>query len=307
MALQGAYDSCHACCLKQRNLILTYLIGANIILGRLPSDSLLQRKEASGLGLRFSPICRAIIRGDLAGFKSGLEGENQAWFLEKGLLLPLRNRCELLIWRSLARKTFLLSGVAGDKDKRKAPTFSLHDLLVLARILEQRSKNSSGTQARRPRAPHISSFFSVNDRSPGVNPTKAEPAYVDSDLEGAEDVDGGGGLDAATGSTMLDMEAIIASLVDQGLLNGYLSHQRLRFAILGAKTKPPSSAGFPAVWRVLQTRARELAENEEQADLVPGWVKKKQATAKLAYGPGMVVNLKGARPAGAAPLIDVVL
>jgi len=296
LALQSAYDQCHARCPKQRRLILIYLITSNIILGRFPSTTLLQRPEAEGLADKFLPVCDAIAKGDLASFRTllSLDSQNADWFLSKRILLQLRNRCEVLIWRSLARRTFILSGFQGDASKR-APTFELADLLTLATFLEKRAlfppghqpdNNNNHTNAR----VHTNSIFIVPP------PPQDPPTYTDPDLLNAI---------PATGPslpTTLEISSVLSSLIDQGLLHGYISHRLLRFAIQGAKTKGALPAGFPNVWATVMAKA----DGE-----VPGWVREEGRGAGVGgvgggggrkAGPGMVVNLSGARPAGAAPL-----
>jgi hypothetical protein len=115
-ALQAAYDQCHRQATSQRHLILTYLIPCNIILGRFPSRALLQRPEAQGLAEQFEPLCRLITRGDYLAFRQhlSLSSQTAAWFARKGILLTLRNRCEILVWRSFARKVFIHGGFHGD-------------------------------------------------------------------------------------------------------------------------------------------------------------------------------------------------
>lgn len=77
LALQAAYDQCHSHCVKQRRLILIYLITSNIILGRFPSLKLLSRPEAAGLQQKFRPICSAIKLGDLASFRRLVDLNNE--------------------------------------------------------------------------------------------------------------------------------------------------------------------------------------------------------------------------------------
>ena len=271
LALQAAYDQCHAQCLKQSRSILVYLITANIILGRFPSSKLCQRPEAVGLADKFLPICQVIRKGDLATFETflGIESENASWFLQRRILLHLRNRCEVLIWRSLARKTFLISGFRGDATRR-APSLSLEDLLILATYLKQRSLDGQ----------HVQHGFPDNYATNG---------YVDADF--VDEVE-------TTGPdlpTMEEVESVAASLISQGFLHGYLSHRHARFAITGAKNNSAVEVGFPNVWETIRGKS---------GDEVPGWVKEDKGGilggARRA-GPGMVVNLSGARPAGAAP------
>lgn len=267
LALQAAYEECHSQGIKQRRSILIYLVTSNIILGRFPSANLLQRPEAAGLGEILLPICQAIKKGDLATFRTLLDMDhpNAAWLLQKRLLLQLRNRCEVLVWRSLARRTYLLSGFRGDETKR-APSLDLGDILTLALFLEERARSRAGVLSNGHTADSNTQYM----------------GHIDPDLENEVEPDYGDTF------TMDEIESIAASLVHQDFLHGYVSHKYLRFVITGAKTKPALEIGFPDVWGVIQAGA----DSE-----VPGWVKTERA---LAAAPRKVV-LTDARPAGAAP------
>lgn len=308
LALQAAYDQCHVRCPRQRRLILIYLIASNIVLGRFPSATLLQRPEAAGLADKFGPICIAIARGDIPSFRRylDLDSENAEWFLRKRILLQLSNRCEVLVWRSLARRTFLLAGSQGDAINKRAPTLALQDMLSLAIYLENKvlnldtapSKPSDSTNNQtktQPGYPHTNSIFIFGQTStpPSSDPSATSPSlpygYTDPDLLDAVDPQ------APILPTMETIESIVASLIEQDLLHGFISHSSHRFAITGAKNASPLQIGFPRVWDVLNARADKE---------VPGWVreeKKGPAVMGGKFGPGMVVNLSGARPAGAAP------
>ena len=301
LALQAAYNQCHARCLKQRRLILVYLITSNVVVGRFPSAQLLQRPEAEGLGDRFLPICHAIAKGDLATFRSllSLDSANADWFLSRRILLQLRNRCETLVWRSLARRTFLLSGTQGGAQgdgSQRAPTLDLDDLLTLSIFLEQRTLRPEASltngNSLTDGSIHTSSIFLVQNVSSSTTKTKKDTGgYIDPDLRGAVEPTG------PDLPTMATTESVVSSLIEQGLLHGYISHRLLRFAIMGAKTRGALQAGFPNVWESIKGKAN---------DEVPGWVKEEKNGAMAGglarkIGPGMVVNLSGARPAGAAP------
>ena len=268
LALQEAYNECHVQCVSQRRLILIYLLTSNIILGRFPRTIVWQRPEAAGLQSKFEPLCGAIKKGDLALFRTFVDvGNEQAeWFLRKRILLQIANRCEVLVWRSLARRTFLLAGSQGDAASRKAPTMMLEDLLNLAIILEKRAQRQQ----------------TANGVGGGDN------GYTDPDLVDAVEPEG------PLLPTMEIVESIAASLIEQNFLHGFISHTSHRFAIIGARNAPPLQVGFPKVWDVINVRA----DSE-----VPGWVsqKKQGLLAGKGVGGGMVVNLSGARPAGAAP------
>lgn len=151
VTLQAAYDQCHRQALKQRQLILTYLIPCNMIMGRFPSRELLQRPESQDLAERFVPICQLIVRGDYISFRNylSMDSPETEWFARKGLLLPLRNRCEILVWRSLTRKVFIHGGFQGDlraQTQRGPPPFLyLKKLEIAVKWLQSLHAQSPGT------------------------------------------------------------------------------------------------------------------------------------------------------------------
>ena len=222
LALESAYAQCHPSALKQRRIILVYLMTSSIILGRFPSQALYQRPEAAGLAEKFQPICQAIAKGDLATFKhlTSLKRPDVQWFLKYRILLQLGNRCIVLVWRSLCRKVFLLTGDIGDMTSRKASTLNLNHVLAAFRYLERRAL------------------------PPG------QEAYVDPDFKGLVDPkDREPQL-----PEMLEIESIMSSLIVQGFLGGFISHKHQKFAIQGAKRKGPLVAGFPNVWEAIKAK-----------------------------------------------------
>jgi hypothetical protein len=92
---------------------------------------------------------------------------------------------------------------------------------------------------------------------------------------------------------MREIESILASLLTQGLMRGYLTHRNPRFAIPGARLRGALPTGFPNVWQTIYAR-----ESEDMG--VPGWVKPPPTMAAPVAlgGGGRVVNLSGARPVG---------
>ena len=316
-ALQAAYAQTPVRFVSHRRSILIYFITANIILGRFPSAQLLARPEAIDLAQpAFAPLCRAIRAGDWATFRTLLTLPHPAaeWLWRRRLLLPLRNRAEPLVWRSLARRVFRLVGFQpspGEATKR-APTLDLADLQAALVALDARANAISAEG--------------------GV----AVPAeYVDPDLEGAEDTDDlaegavGEGEPAEAhdegdseqgssgpGPSLDEVEAGVASLIEQGLLRGYLAHRQRKFVVMGARTQPALAAGFPPAAGALRASRRAAVEEGDEpgaADdaVVPGWVRDSDRSPGGAagraggglgrlgkVGPGTVINLKGARPVG---------
>lgn len=266
-----------------------YLIAANTILGKFPSHALMSRPEASGLQEKFAPIADAIRRGDLVRFKRALgpEGGNERWFFQRGLLLPMMSRCEVLVWRSLARRVFLLTySVPTDATSRMAPTLDINDLLTAAqycqKVLEGWRRPVDTTQVQTTR-PHTNSIFlqkNLPDMEPPARPLKlmANQGVVYGNKK----------------PEIENVEAIVASLVQQGFLHGFISHKLQRFAILGTKQHGGAlNAGFPEPYKVMQGLAKSSGGDDASMS-IPGW-ERKERTA----GVGGVVNLSGiARPVG---------
>ncbi|KAL8917508.1 MAG: hypothetical protein Q9208_007913 [Pyrenodesmia sp. 3 TL-2023] len=290
LALQAAYNQCHRQATRQRRLILVYLITSNMILGRFPSPQIYQRPEARGLREKFEPLCSAIAKGNIASFRklTDIDNPSVSWFLHWRILLQIANRCEVLVWRSLARRTFLLSGNLGDAVNKKAPTLDLDDVFVVATFLEKRALGTEardGANVSTPQKPrvreHTNSIFifppTPADTPPaGGDEEELPDGYIDPDLVDCVDPPG------PDLPTMETVEAAIASLVDQDLLHGFVSHGQKRFAITGAKNASPLQIGFPNVWMTISAKMDEE---------VPGWVKEGQTR-----GGGTVIHLSGARP-----------
>lgn len=275
LALQQAYDESPARteCVGQRRHILVYLIASNIILGRFPSQVLLNRPEAQGLADRFLPLCFAIRKGDLAAFRQHLDlnSPHADWFLHFRILLQLKNRCEVLVWRSLVRKTWIINGTRpADPTSKVTPTVNIHDLVTVFTMLEKRT-----AQAENYTDPDFADIDSHNENESLLPDTTS-------------------------------IESILSSLIDQGLLGGFISHRQMKFAITGSAKKGGNilAAGFPQPWEVMSAKAeREKSGNEVE---VPGWKRRQQPQLGAAFGlggiqagPGMVLNLSGARPVGA--------
>ena len=322
LALQAAYDQCHAQALRHRQLILIYLIASNICVGRFPSSKLLLRREAASLAQHFLPLCRLIASGDLYGFKEHLSLDNPhgQWFLQKRLLLQLRNRCEVLVWRSLARRVFIEVGFPGGEDN-KTPFLRLHLLQAAAKWLSSRNLVAGLQITAANSQPRYSPFRGNAYGQSATDQENRVPESVDAEFAGMDEASTENGFDidsgAYTGSvehqgeprrtngidvklsehesrpTMGEIESIMASLIQQDLIVGFLTHTNPRFAIPGAKTRGALAVGFPVIWHVIQARKR--------GDQIPGWVKEDDTPSRFGGlgGGGRVVNLSGARPVGA--------
>lgn len=261
LALQQAHNESPTDqrCVGQRRLILIYLMASSIICGRLPTTTLFQHlPEAQGIYHHFEPLLSAIRSGNLAGFRRHMDynSPHAAFFLKYRIFLQLRNRCEVLVWRSLVRKTWMLTGTRFDPTAgSNAPLIDGSNLLNAFYILEK--------QVQDP----------------------AEVSYINSDFDGAdiqEDAE-------ALLPTATSIRSILSSLIEQGLIRGFIHTKSGKFVITGVKQHNGSelAAGFPSPWKVIENRA-----NKD----VPGW---KRDGSGAHGGGGKVIHLSGARAIGA--------
>ena len=273
--LSEAYRQCHSSFLGQRRKILVYLTSSLLILGRFPSEKTLARPEAQGFAEYFMPICNAIRTGDIASFRilTDIEHPHAPWFLRWRVLLQIRNRCEVLVWRTLFRKLYLLT--QKDDVKGMFPSVELSDLAILARYLEHKA----ATQLNADGSAKQSSLFvsSVEE---------ADAEYVDPDFDGAHLKSRP--REAGEQPRAKEVESLAASLVSQGLLHGFVSHKFQRFLVTGAKGGGASYIGFPPIWNV-------LADKDAEGGEVPGWVKEGN---RITNGGGRVIHLSGVKGIG---------
>ncbi|KAH8435137.1 uncharacterized protein LDX57_012766 [Aspergillus melleus] len=340
-ALQSAYEQCHHRALNQKRNILVYLISCNVIMGRFPSLALVDRPEAEPLADKFIPLCRLIAKGDYIEFRQylAIDSPTSEWFARKGILLALRNRCEILVWRSLARKVFVHGGFHGEPQgstqRGPPPYLYLSKLETVVRWIQSRQANSSeGGRDAMAGSNEVGSQLVYKDIDPDFEYVdKPFPADLTLDRDQllnkyddylAADAyfDKFGNLETNMARFAIDqeppanryrdyelnpyavdpseydseqpskllreLESILASLLTQGLMGGYLTHRNPRFVIPGARIRGLLPTGFPNVWQTISTR-------EGYTDSVPGWVQRDRDGG----GGGRVIHLKSARPVGA--------
>jgi len=269
--LEEAYIQTPPAFVSHRTSILTYLIPANMLLGRLPSQTLLSRPEAMHvLTPVFVPIAQAVRSGNFVLFQHTLAA-HQAWLLDKALLLTLTYRLRPLLWRALARKTFILTYVPSDADasSRKAATLELGHLLTTATYIQRRLEGWVPATPSFPGSRPPAGFQAVQHN--GHGPNRAESS-LRPPPGGPKKLRPNEGLVCGNlGITPEDIESTVGSLVHQGLMHGFISHSQQRFAIMGAKQKgSPVAAGWPDVWTAIMDRRYD---EDVDWDTVPGWVK----------------------------------
>lgn len=269
LCLEQAYLQTPPQLVLHRANILTYLIPCNMLVGRFPAARLLDRPEARALQPVFVPLCQAIRAGNFIQFQSHFAA-HESWLFEKGLYLPLAYRLRPLLWRSLARKTFLLTYVPPtDAASRRAATLDLADLAVVATYIQRRLEGwLPSSHVVRGRPSQVNPLFiqavTSNVHIPAET-TLVPPPGGPKRLRPNE-----GLLWGNAEVTFKDIEMTVASLIQQELMHGFVAHAQGRFAIIGAKAKGPVLAGWPPAWQAIRERKYEEVFDPGE---VPGWVK----------------------------------
>lgn len=280
--LEEAYRQCPPRFQKHRRLIVTYWIPSNLLIARFPSQALLQRPEAAHLGEVFLPICSAIRTGNFIAYHQAM-AKNFDWLWDKGLYITMLYRLRPLVWRSLTRKTFMLTYTtptgdgSGNTNARAAPILDLADVATTASYTQKRLEGYiPGKPAPRERPPHVNSIFMravTNNASADSASTLVPPPGGPRKLRPSE------GL--ICGNLRVDtvaVEGVVAPLVAAGLLSGFISHSQKKFAISGTKQSggDPVAAGWPNPYQsIIQRLSEPTDDGEPGPDVwhVPSWVK----------------------------------
>ncbi|EAW08282.1 protein csn12 [Aspergillus clavatus NRRL 1] len=111
--LAYAYNMCHRNAIKNRELILMYLVPCHIVTTHtLPSQKLLA--PFPRLEKLFRSLCNCIRKGDLVGFDAAMSaGEEE--FVKRRIYLPLERGRDIAL-RNLFRKVFIAGGYEESKD-----------------------------------------------------------------------------------------------------------------------------------------------------------------------------------------------
>ncbi|BFZ62462.1 hypothetical protein YB2330_003556 [Saitoella coloradoensis] len=132
--LLWAFNNCMDASHRNRRLILIYLTAAGLVIGMLPREDLLRRYNLTEY---FLPLIHAQRKGDFALHALTIE-MHKAWYLKWGIYLILRDRLQLLLFRSLFRRTHILT-------KHKTPKENqvwFDDLLAATRLSTQRAADA---------------------------------------------------------------------------------------------------------------------------------------------------------------------
>jgi hypothetical protein len=286
LVLDHAYDlsSKSPQFIKQRRLLLIYLIASNLILGRLPTQHIYTLPEAEGLSDIFDPIAKAIKSGNLERFRRitnpDLSGRTAAWLMKFRIFYQIGNYCEVLVWRSLFRAIYRKTGHEGGQDggmtTTKAAVLDINLVQAAFSILEARAKIKNEAMAQQGAIPGQRNFGHIFQDYASVS----KSSYIDPDFAGVDGIEPyNHEVDVA------EVECIAATLITQGFVAGYIDHASGRLALSGSR-KPGGAAlhGFSAPYEVIKSKNN---------DHVLGW--KKDAGGNMQ---GQVIRMSGAKAAG---------
>ncbi|EMR70514.1 putative pci domain-containing protein [Eutypa lata UCREL1] len=306
--LQEAYLQTPPSFQKHRTLILTYLIPSNMLLGRLPSPALLQRPEAHSLAPVFLPLARAIRAGSFPALQHAVEAHKD-WLLRKGLLLTLTYRLRALVWRTFTRRVFLITYVPHDEDDNSNRNNNDDDVQQQQQQLSVDDEEEDSRIAAMLELPHLLTAAQfVQKKLEGYVPAHPTPKGGRPPSSGGNNINpmllraitnragtGTGGAEHSNSTlvpppggprrlgpneglvwgnmpvTAEHIEAIVASLVAQGLMVGFIAHAQARFVVTGPRTKSPVALGWPNVAEVT------VGDDREEIEQVPGWVRDRDA------------------------------
>lgn len=282
LVLDHAYDLCsqNPQFIKQRRLVLIYLIASNLILGRFPTQSIYSLPEAQGLEAIFYPIAKAIRSGNLEKFRRitnpDLSDQNAAWLMKFRIFYPIANYCEVLVWQSLFRRTYNMTGQEGESNSNLAAVLDLNAVHFAFTFLEARAKMANAAMSQQGLQSGRRNFGHIFQDHASV----AKSTYIDPDFAGVE------GIEPYNHEfDLAEVECICAMLITQGFIAGYISHQNQKLAISGARR--PGGAlknGFPAPFGVIKSK---------NSDHVLGWKKDAGGSTQ-----GQVIRMSGAKAAG---------
>lgn len=287
--LAEAYRECLPQFQKHRRQILTYWIPTNLLLGRFPSQALLQRPEAAGFADIFLPICAAIRSGNFVAFYKALD-LNLDWLWDKVFYLKFLYRLKPLVWRSFTRRVFLITwqGTAGEGGNRAA-SLSFEDLATAAGYVQKLLEGYVPAQpAARPRPSGVNNLLVKAVTNSAASEADADSLLMPPPGGPRRLMPSEGLIFGNQRPTPEKLESVIAGLVYSNLLNGFIARQQKRFAVEGAKKKGGNAvaAGWPVPYESILERAQEAHQEALDAcdagestdppgeiDDVPGWVR----------------------------------
>lgn len=208
--------------------------------------------------------------------------------------MQLRNRCEIIVWRSLIAKSMKYAGFLGD-ERARMPYVRLSAIYMAAKVSYVRAREMVRQQTGVNLEAGEDEYVDPEFVDSGYESTGSEEMYHEA---GGEKCVHAADYLALRDSTPEEVNSVVLSLISQGLLRGFVAHDKndllqSRFAIPGVNKAGGQNAwreqGFPSIFEVLQTK-----EEANDAGTVPGWVTEEKAKTEG----GRVIHITGARPVG---------
>jgi hypothetical protein len=126
-------------------IILQYMIAASLPLGIFPNSVLLHEFS---LTQQFARIIQSMKLGNIALFRRSLS-QWRKWFAKRGLWLLLKEKCEVLVWRSLVRRTYVLCKIILSMQFLSPSAFLSH-LCIQAKKMSPVTKPSADAKEAPP-------------------------------------------------------------------------------------------------------------------------------------------------------------
>lgn len=125
--LSRAFACCPKAYKRNKQLILTYLIPANAMVGTYPKKTLLEQYQL----MEYYELIEGVKRGNYAQYQKGLDSFERAF--DRGVYLPLR-RLTTVLFRNLFKKTALVyaSTIGTEKAKTQLPLTAFNAALQLS-------------------------------------------------------------------------------------------------------------------------------------------------------------------------------
>ncbi|KAL5615389.1 hypothetical protein BROUX41_005436 [Berkeleyomyces rouxiae] len=258
LALEEAYRQTPRSCTSHRALILSYLVPCNLLMGRFPSPTLLQRPEMQEMAPLYSGLSMALKLGNVQLYQS-LLALHRDYLIGKGMHAALAYEGRGILYRSLARRVFILTYVPPPPGDKKPALLDLDYLQAAAQYLQDKIKAlpphtlATSVNTSLPNNTHLlpSSFLSTNSTSTRLLPHEGLVA-------GSEEV------------TPEAIELIVSSLIDMEFMHGYISHSLRKFVLFRGKNVPIATAGWPTVAPAIRDRKYD---EDYDVTAVPGWVR----------------------------------
>ncbi|KAL1505206.1 hypothetical protein ABEB36_004820 [Hypothenemus hampei] len=100
--LSYAFENCHRLSRKNKRLILIYLVPVKMLLGYIPSRTVLEKYDV----LEFSDLVQAVCQGNLKMFDEIME-KHETFFIGSGIYLIV-DKLKIIAYRNLFKKVYLI-------------------------------------------------------------------------------------------------------------------------------------------------------------------------------------------------------